>query len=131
MRKIRLTESGLRRLIAESVRRILNEDEMPTQGKHVVIYQLDPHNEESHGRLFQSLERLERYGLDFDPSLYRVVYDGELPVDTVDEVYSYLQWKHPEGYNGHSLSVSDLVEIDGRVLFCDSKGWQDVTDMFG
>ena len=130
MRKIRLTESGLRRLIAESVRRILNEDEMPTQGKHVVIYQLDPHNEESHGRLFQSLERLERYGLDFDPRLYRVVYDGELPVNSIDGVYSYLQWEHPEGYNGHSLSVSDLVEIDGRVLFCDSTGWQDVTDMF-
>lgn len=33
----------------------------------------------------------------------------------------------PEDYTGHSMSVSDIIETpDGRLWFCDSKGWQQV-----
>lgn len=133
-----VSEGRLDRIIGKSVKRILREDysnmdfgfESPEAGKEVTIYQLDPRNPESRDRLFQSLDRLKRYGLDFNPRLYKIVYQGTMPVDTPDEVYKILQFKHPKGYNGHSLSVSDLVEMDGRVLFCDSTGWKDVTKLF-
>ena len=33
----------------------------------------------------------------------------------------------PENFTGHSMSVSDIIETpDGRLWFCDSKGWQQV-----
>lgn len=33
----------------------------------------------------------------------------------------------PEDFTGHSMSVSDIIETpDGKLWFCDSKGWQQV-----
>lgn len=33
----------------------------------------------------------------------------------------------PEHFGGHSMSVSDIIETpDGRLWFCDSKGWQEI-----
>ena len=31
--------------------------------------------------------------------------------------------QRPAGYMGHSMSVSDIVEIDGWLYYCDSYGW--------
>ena len=34
----------------------------------------------------------------------------------------------PEDFTGHSMSVSDIVETpDGRLWYCDSFGWEEVT----
>lgn len=65
---------------------------------------------------------------DFDPSIYTEVYSGTMDVEDAEDVYMRLQWTKPQGYKGHSLSVSDLVQMDGKTYFCDSFGFKDVTD---
>ena len=35
----------------------------------------------------------------------------------------------PEGYKGHSLSTSDIVELDGVLYYVDSFGWRELEGM--
>lgn len=44
----------------------------------------------------------------------------------LDDIYERFNTDHPETYRGRSLSVSDLVEIDGELFFCDSGEWKQV-----
>ena len=37
-----------------------------------------------------------------------------------------LNINHPINYKGHSLSVSDICEIDNKYYFCDSFGWKEI-----
>lgn len=61
---------------------------------------------------------------------YKLVYDGEIDLSgNVDNVAEYLfvllnKEDLPDGYKGHSLSVSDIVVIEGQVLYCDTFGWR-------
>lgn len=140
MQKIRITESKLRKIISEAVSSILNEDEFggPQPMKTVTVYQLDRNKPGGEERMFTRWEWLDRFNMPFDPSLYKVVYDGPLPVRTPEDCYSFLNapTMRPEGYNGHSLSVSDIVkmaypnESEERYYFCDAEGFRDVTEYF-
>lgn len=78
----------------------------------VRIYQID-HERDSQRVSFCGMDSLEKFtgSRDVDSSIYDCVYEGTLPCDTLDEVYEKLNLDHPEGYHGHSLSVSDVVEI--------------------
>lgn len=66
---------------------------------------------------------------------YDLVFDGELAARDLDEVYSRLQLRQhliPDGFEGRSLSVSDVVEIieRGDDLLCEAEGlW--FVDSFG
>lgn len=98
--------------------------------KVVKVYQIemDENNLESLDRKFTSWGMLEKMGKTFDKSIYKEVYFGLMDVEDVEEVYGKLQGIKPDGYKGHSLSVSDLVEMDGHLYFCDSFGFVDVTE---
>ena len=72
----------------------------------------------------------------FDFSDYECTYEGELP-DTsssnmqICEVLYYLfNMNRPEDFTGHSLSMSDLVEISTdlsrNIYYCDWSGWTKV-----
>ena len=70
-------------------------------------------------------------GHGWKPELYDLVFDGDLPVKTLEGIYALLNiGEKPKGYNGHSLSVSDIVElIDGdksEFHYCDSFGWKTI-----
>ena len=93
--------------------------------KEVTIYQL---KDEHHNKLFMSISRLERMGLSVNLNDYKVVFKGTMEVDDAEDVYMRLQFTKPQGYKGHSLSVSDIVLMDGKYLFCDSFGFKDVTN---
>ena len=95
--------------------------------KEVTIYQINEKVENSHYKLFASLSRLEKMGLTFNPNDYKIVYKGTMDVEDAEDVYMRLQYTKPQGYKGHSLSVSDLVQMDGKTYFCDSYGFKDVT----
>ena len=75
-----------------------------------------------------SISRLERMGLSVNLNDYKVVFKGTMEVDDAEDVYMRLQFTKPQGYKGHSLSVSDIVLMDGKYLFCDSFGFKDVTN---
>ena len=65
---------------------------------------------------------------------YKCVFDGEVddrkdyPYDGGRDKAEYLFevlniGNRPNGYKGHSLSVSDIVEVDGDTFYCNDFGW--------
>lgn len=61
---------------------------------------------------FISYDRMaERFG-EPQPDWYRKAYDGEMNTNDLEEIYAQLgEDRFPPGYDGHSLSVSDVVEL--------------------
>ena len=88
--------------------------------------------------IFSSSKELQMWGYSLSAlprAAYDLVFDGELAARDLDEVYSWLQLREhliPDGYDGRSLSVSDVVEIieRGDDLLCEAEGlW--FVDSFG
>jgi hypothetical protein len=93
--------------------------------KHVQILQLK--EDAPRHKKFASLRFMREFGLKVDLNEYRTVWSGYMDVEDAEDVYMHLQGIKPEGYDGHSLSVSDIVVIDGKHLFCDSYKFIEVT----
>lgn len=65
---------------------------------------------------------------------YECRYEGEFTEDTktateICEVIFYIfNMRRPEDFNGHALSMSDVIELDTgisqRLYYCDMCGWQ-------
>lgn len=55
---------------------------------------------------------------------YKCVWEENIDSDTdLDEIFTRFNINHPEGYRGHSLSVSDIVDLEGHLYYCDGMGW--------
>ncbi len=58
---------------------------------------------------------------------YKVVYEGELEypemLNALEELFEIFNIRRPEDFKGRSMSVSDIVEIDGKNYYCDAAGW--------
>ena len=58
---------------------------------------------------------------------YEVVYEGELEYseisDALEELFEIFNIRRPEDFKGRSMSVSDIVEVDGDNYYCDAFGW--------
>ncbi|MBC5744892.1 DUF3849 domain-containing protein [Lachnospiraceae bacterium MD308] len=96
------------------------------------IFQID---EDGKGRdyLFLGIDYIKDHGIEIDGSDYSLVYSGRLEKnDNLDTIYERFNINHPEGYTGHSLSVSDVVVInrDGKASahFVDSFGFTELPD---
>lgn len=81
-------------------------------------------------RAFRSFDETVK-GQGFDRKAYTEVWNTLLPVEmTLENIFQMLNEYKPEGFHGHSLSVSDLVEItkNGKTetYFCEPFGWQKV-----
>lgn len=99
--------------------------------KEVTILQINENVENANYKMFAPLARLERLGLQFNKNDYKVVYNGKLNVEDAEDVYTFCNiGQKPNGYKGHSLSVSDIVYMDGKYFYCDSYGFVDVSDKF-
>ena len=98
--------------------------------KNVKVLQISTDCKDARYRKFASLRMLKDLDMKFDLSAYKVVYDGQMDIDDAEDVFVRLQGRKPQGYEGHSLSVSDLVQIDnGDILFCDSFGFVNIKDI--
>ena len=47
---------------------------------------------------------------------------------TQDDAFEEFNSRLPSDFRGHSLSVGDIVSINGQEFFCDSIGWIPVVD---
>lgn len=58
---------------------------------------------------------------------YEVVYEGELDYlempDALEELFKIFNIKRPKDFEGRSMSISDIVEVDGKNYYCDDIGW--------
>lgn len=68
----------------------------------------------------------------FNINDYKEVYEGELEGSSnyavLEKLFEIFNINHPKDFRGHSLSVSDIVVLDGGYWYCDSHGWVDITD---
>jgi len=97
------------------------------------IYQIDT-NKDEHGVMFMSMDYVRRKtGTDVpDSKIYEKVYEGKVDCKDLEKVYEMFNTDHPEGYKGHSLSVSDIVEVTDSdtvkegFYYCDDVGFKEV-----
>ena len=70
-----------------------------------------------------------------DPEIYKKVWDGETHRTVPKKMTEFLEDLfyvfnssdvRPPNYGGRSLSVSDVVVVDGVPYFCDSIGWRKI-----
>ncbi|WP_417765051.1 YodL domain-containing protein [Sinanaerobacter sp. ZZT-01] len=61
---------------------------------------------------------------------YQIVYDGEVETNDLEALYTKFNTAHPPGYAGHSLSMSDVLELYGEngssFFYCDRFGFQEI-----
>ena len=93
------------------------------------ILQLDSYNLDvmKDEKLFVSWDTLNKYSK-FDISQYKKVYEGEVTEMTdlfymLESIFRKFNHRYPSDFYGHSLSVSDVVNVDGINYYCDSYGW--------
>lgn len=97
--------------------------------KNVRIWQLKP-DVDVRMKFIPYEEMVRRFG---EPSLenYNIVYDGQLDTNDLEAIYARCNVNHPPGYNGHSLSMSDVVELydaqDSEYHYCDRFGFQKIS----
>lgn len=102
------------------------------------IYQLDFEDGKTVPFAFSGIDALHKAGYEQPPAAaYRLVYEGEqtYPVtyqdtEVLEALFQRFNGVLPEEYSGHSLSVSDVVELydaDGRSYFyCDRASFEPV-----
>lgn len=101
-----------------------------------ILYQMKA-TDENHGKIFQGLkddleidmndyEEVARIGLKEFKKVFKNDIDGML-----ESIFSYgntnkgFRQKNP---NARSISVSDIIEIDGKYYYCDTFGFKEVSD---
>jgi hypothetical protein len=61
---------------------------------------------------------------------YNVVYDGQLETNDLESIFEKFNLYHPEGFSGHSLSISDVIELyssdDSTFHYVDSFGFKKI-----
>lgn len=83
------------------------------------VYQLDLDGTKTYPFAFRGIKTMHKAGYQQPPAAdYRLVYDGTItcakdadPKDVLDLIYIRCNDTFPEGYQGHSLSMSDVVEL--------------------
>ncbi len=88
----------------------------------IKVYQID-HERDEKNLMFMNYDFTMKHG-GVDPGNYKCIFDGKVDADTLEEVYEKLNTSHVVGFNGHSLSVSDIVQNDDGSHFCDSLGFR-------
>lgn len=93
------------------------------------IYQLKP---ETDVRMkFISYDELIMQGFG-KPNIenYTIVFDGEIETNDLEKIYEKFNASHPHGYNGHSLTMSDVIELYNDVgssfHYVDSIGFKEI-----
>ncbi len=93
------------------------------------ILQLDSHNPDvvKDRKLFESWDILTKTS-GFNIHQYKKVYEGEVEdqgsvLKTLNHLFEKFNYQPPSDFHGHSLSVSDVVVLDGVSYYCDSYTW--------
>lgn len=100
------------------------------------IYQLR-HHKSTRDYRFQPIKQLQAAGLSVERKNYEAVYthglqdiNAKTNPERLEEIYFRFNLDRPDDFDGHSLSVSDIValKVDGVVTahYVDRYGWQEL-----
>ena len=91
----------------------------------IKLYQIAPEKDDKN-LMFMSYEFTVLHG-GINAGSYELVFDGDLPAQTAEDVFRIFNLEHPSGYRGRSMSVSDIVWMEGLgYWFCDSVGFRQI-----
>lgn len=75
---------------------------------------------------FMPYDYAKKHGFAFDN--YRIVYEGTIEsedkIHALEDLFYKFNCNHPADFKGHSLSVSDIIELDGEACYCNPCGWE-------
>ena len=103
--------------------------------KGIDDWQLDLEGIKTYPFAFRSIEVMRKAGYQQPPAAdYRLVYNGEIPCakdaepkDVLERIFIRCSDTFPEGYRGHSLSMSGVVELydekNRSYFYCDQSGF--------
>lgn len=87
---------------------------------------------ENNPYVFRGFNTAQQHG--FSLKDYEVVYSGEVPdneVETVlEDFFTLFNVYHPRDFMGRSMSISDIVELDGEYYYTESFGFKKITDLY-
>ena len=89
----------------------------------IKLYQIAPEKDDKNLMFMGYKFTVLHGGINADS--YELVFDGDLPVQTAEDVFRIFNLEHPNGYRGRSMSVSDIVWMEG-IGFCDSVGFRQI-----
>ena len=97
----------------------------------IKIYQIDHYRDENDLKFMDLAYAKKHLGPEFpDSSIYNKVYEGDVRHIDLEQIYHLFNTNPPEGYKGHSLSVSDVVEVQEAqsdapgFYYCDRIGFE-------
>ena len=100
----------------------------------IKVYQINDELDANRIRFREYKDVLKEEGK-LDPALYRKVYEGDVDCQDLEDVYELLNTNEPIPFQGHSLSVSDIVEVCEQVegtnvgfYYCDIIGYKPVEE---
>ena len=103
-------------------------DQLTAPKMRIRVFQIDDCKDKDK-RMFMSYENVMK-SANVDPKIYRQVYGGLVNCSDIESVFSLCNTEYPPGYYGHSMSVSDVVEIcdgsDKGFYYCDHIGFQKI-----
>jgi len=83
--------------------------EAPVPLKNCRIWQLKP-DVDAMMKFTSYKEVTERFG-EPDPGNYDLAYDGQIETNDLEDIWTKFNDQHPPGYTGHSLAMSDVIEL--------------------
>ena len=97
------------------------------------IYQIN-RDRDTHRLKFMGLDAVRKvlHSAEPDCAAYDKVYSGNVKCRNLEDVFVLFNSGRPEGFRGHSLSVSDVVEVEDAAsitpgfYFCDSVGFKEI-----
>lgn len=98
--------------------------------RHAVIYQIKDIGSVDYAfrafdpKKFSFKDYKKVYELDVDAS-------GKLYTDILEELFSLFNdyFRRPADFEGHSMSVSDVVVLDDKAYYCDAFAWSNMGDI--
>ena len=98
----------------------------------IKIYQINMDRDNGSYSFTNYENTIRRTGGGIRSSIYDCVFDGDVACKGLEEIYEKFNIDSPPGFKGHSLSVSDIVEIaesdsvEKGYYFCDSIGFKKI-----
>lgn len=98
----------------------------------IKIYQIDSSKDDKKLKFFNYESTIKRTRGMIASDSYNCVYSGEVECKGLEDVYRKFNVDKPDSFKGHSMSVSDIIEvvesdeIESGFYFCNSIGFKKV-----